>query len=30
VEKEMRSAIPIQAGAALAAAILWIGAGFMV
>ena len=30
VEKEMRRAIPIQAGAALAAVILWIGAGFMV
>jgi hypothetical protein len=29
VEKEMRRAIPAQAGGALAAVILWVGAGFM-
>ena len=29
VEKEMRKAIPAQAASALAALILWIGAGFM-
>jgi len=29
VEKEMRKAIPAQAVAALAAIILWIGAGFI-
>jgi hypothetical protein len=29
VEKEMRRAIPAQAVGALAALILWVGAGFM-
>ena len=29
VEKEMRRAIPAQAASALAAVILWVGAGFM-
>jgi hypothetical protein len=29
VEKEMRRAMPAQAAGALAAVILWVGAGFM-
>jgi hypothetical protein len=29
VEKEMRRAMPAQAAGALAAIVLWVGAGFM-